>query len=176
MNERYIALLQRRIGTTSVGPSTARGMGPPGTIQAARAYLQTLDLRAFQVRSERTFVRELDRATEELRRSLPARARNWGSARKFLNIFLRGCFYNRYLCRQYTLQTLEPWLELPLDSHTAKGLRNKAARRELPRWKSVISLTAEHSAALQAFAASVGKSEGVSRVHLDLLFWRPQDA
>jgi hypothetical protein len=176
MNRKYRKLLQRRIGNTSIGASTARGMGPRGTIQAARSYLEILDLRAFRVRSERAFLRQLDRATEGLRQSLPANARHWGSSRKFLNIFLRGCCYNRYLCAHYRLKTLEPWLELPLDSHVAKGLRKAAAHRALPRWKSVIGLTPEESNRFQAFAAVLARSERVRRVHLDLLFWRARDA
>ena len=176
MNAKYRRYLERRIGSTSVGPSTARRMGPKGTIQAARAYLQTIDLRRFCVRSERSFQRELDKATEELRQGLPKRARFFGSSRKFINIFLRGCLYNRYLCEHYNLHVLEPWLEVPLDSQVGNGLRRCAPNSNVPRWKSVVGLTPEQNAAFQSCATEFAKSEGVCRVHLDLKFWRATDA
>ncbi|HEY9707785.1 MAG TPA: hypothetical protein V6D48_06230, partial [Oculatellaceae cyanobacterium] len=122
MNDEYIALLQRRIASTSVGPSTARGMGPRGTIKAARQFLADLDLRRLRKRSQSSFAAVLDSMTDELIAALPRKSQHWGSARKFLNIFLRGVIYNRYLCDHYSLYRLEPWLEIPLDSHVAKGL------------------------------------------------------
>ena len=151
-------------------------MGPRGTVQAAREYLQSVDLRRFRVRSERAFQRELDKATDELRQSLPRKARHFGSSRKFLTIFLRGCFYNRYLCENYKLQVLEPWLEVPLDSQVGKGLRKCAPNGNVPRWKTVVGLTPQQNTTFQSCAAALAASEGVSRVHLDLKFWRAPDA
>jgi len=175
MKAKYREYLQRRIGSTSVGASTARGMGPKGTVQAAREYLQTVDLRRFRVQSERAFQRQLDKTTEELRQSLPKKARHWGSSRKFLNIFLRGCFYNRYLCEHYKLHLLEPWFEVPLDSQVGKGLRNCSSNQDVPRWKSVVGLTPEQNSVFQSCASRLAISEGVCRVHLDLKFWRAPD-
>ena len=172
MNAQYRQYLQRRLGSASVGPSTARGMGPKGTIQAARAYLQNVELRRFCVHSERAFQRRLNETTEELRRRLPNGARYWGSSRKFLNIFLRDCFYNRYICEHYKLHALEPWLEVPLDSHVAKGMGKCPAGGDVPRWRTVVGLTPEQNAVFQACASRLAASEGVCRVHLDLKFWR----
>jgi hypothetical protein len=176
LNAKYREYLQRHIGNTSVGASTARGMGPKGTIQAAREYLQTVDLRRFRVRSERMFQRRLNKVTEELRQSLPKKARHWGSSRKFLNIFLRGCLYNRYVCEHYKLQVLERWLEVPLDSQVGKGLRKCLPKENVPRWKSVVGITPRENATFQSCAARLAVSEGVCRVHLDLKFWRAPDA
>jgi len=172
MNKAYLELLQKRIGSTSVGASTARGMGPPGTIQEARRFLQSLDLNRFVKRNESDFKVVLDDVTLELKRALPKSARNWGSARKFLNIFLRSCVYNKYLCQAYRLKKIEPWLEVPIDSHVAKGLKGEGARGQLPRWKTVIGLTREENAAYQEFATYVAANDGVLRVHLDLKYWR----
>jgi hypothetical protein len=147
-------------------------MGSQGTIPAARSYLQGVGLRRFAKRSEAAFLRELEAATNELRCSLPSDARHWGSSRKFLNIFLRGCLYNQYICNAYELQRIEPWLEVPLDSHVAKGLKRQAGRGALPQWKTVIGLTPAQSAAYQCYASDLAHREGVSRVHLDLKFWR----
>lgn len=147
-------------------------MGPKGTIQAARVYLMTVKLSRFLKTSEAAFLRELNLATDELSASLPKAARKWGSARKFLNIFLRGCTYNKFLCSHFNLQSIEPWLEVPLDSHVVKGLKGIAAPRYLPRWKGVIHLTPEISEIYQTFASSVARMDGVNRVDLDIKFWR----
>lgn len=172
MNKEYIKYLRERQGSTSVGPSTARGMGPKGTIQAARKYLQALRLKRFIKKSNSAFLRELDMATEELMAALPKRARKWGSSRKFLNIFLRGCTYNKYLNRYYSLGKIEQWLEVPLDSHVIRGLKNEAERGQLPSWTGVINLKPSVSMIFQNFATEVARREGVLRVHLDVKYWR----
>lgn len=172
MNRQFYTLLQKRIGSVSVGPSTARGMGPAGTIEAARAFFHHMDLRRAKARSERAFQQNLNEVTEDLVAALPPGGQYWGSARKFLNIFLRGCLYNRYLCERFRLEPLEPWLELPLDSHVAKGLRAGASDQWLPRWKTVIGLSPEVSQKYQECADVIARQKGVWRVHLDLLYWR----
>jgi hypothetical protein len=47
---------------------------------------------------------------------LPAGAKNWGAARKALNLVLRDILYNQYLQREYGFNRIGKWLELPLDS------------------------------------------------------------
>lgn len=172
MDAVFYTLLQKRIASTAVGASTARGMGPKGTIQSARRFLANVDLARFSVDSEKLFSEKLDRVTAGLRRSLPRGARHWGAARKFLNIFLRGVVYNRHLYQRYKLSGIEPWLELPLDSHVAKGLRAEPNGRRIPRWNSVIRLDRPTSRIYQAFAAEVAREYGLFRVHLDLYYWR----
>ena len=171
MSEFYAAM-QRRIANTSIGASTARGMGPKGTISAARSFLAKTDLARFSVESEQHFLAELNRVTGRLRRHLPEGARHWGAARKFLNIFLRGVVYNRHLCRRYKLTQVEPWLEIPLDSHVAGGLKQEPNSQSIPRWRSVIGLDHVQNLAYQRFAADVAKAYGVCRIHLDLYYWR----
>ncbi len=145
MKEEILDLLHRRIAGTSVGASTARGMGPKGTIPAARAYLAGLQLSRFSVESEKEFRAVLNRTTRTYVKRLPKGAQYWGPARKFMNIFLRGVVYNKYLCAAYQLSQIEPWLEVPLDSHVAKGLRQEDGGKVLPRWKTVIGLDVECS-------------------------------
>lgn len=122
--------------------------------------------------NEGSFRSELDIATLELQQALPKDARNWGSARKFLNIFLRNCAYNKYTCEQYRLEKIEAWLEVPIDSHVVKGLKEEGKRGELPRWRTVISLTPSDNAEYQSFASVVAYREGVFRAHLDIKYWR----
>lgn len=171
-NTEYLRYLRERQASTSIGASTARGMGPKGTIQAARAFLGKLQLERFHKKSEADFLTELNQVTNELKASLPKDARKWGSARKFINIFLRGCTYNKHLCAHHKLHSIESWLEVPLDSHVAKGLKQIAGRGKLPRWPGVIHLTPKDSARFQAFASEAARTEGVNRVDLDVKFWR----
>jgi hypothetical protein len=147
-------------------------MGPKGTIKTARKYLADLDLSRFLTDTRDEFNKELDAATNELMRKLPKGFRHWGSSRKFLNIFLRGCCYNKYLCTHHNLKKIESWLEVPLDSHTAKGLKAHAKRGELPKWRGVIHLTPKDSEIYQDFASKLAKTDGVNRVDLDVKFWR----
>lgn len=168
----YLQYLRERQASTSIGASTARGMGPKGTIHAARVFLGKLQLERFHKKSEVEFLTELDQVTNELKASLPKGARKWGSARKFINIFLRGCTYNKYLCTHHKLHLIESWLEVPLDSHVAKKLKNIAGRGQLPRWLGVIHLMPQDSAEFQTFASEVARTDGVNRVDLDVKFWR----
>jgi hypothetical protein len=174
MNKELLDLLHRRIAGTSVGASTARGMSPRGTIAAARNYLAGLDLSRFSVQSEKEFRGLLNRATRAYVKKLPVGAQCWGPARKFLNIFLRGVVYNKYLCAAYELGQIEPWLEVPLDSHVAKGLKGEDGGNKLPRWQTVVGLDADTRRRYQLFASQVAAKRGVCRIHLDLLYWRRQ--
>jgi hypothetical protein len=172
VNEDLITKVRRREASTAVGASTARGMGPKGTILAARHYLASIDLNRFRKASEKEFRSTLNQTTNRFLKHLPRGARHSGAARKFLNIFLRNVVYNRYLCAHYGLAYLEPWLELPLDSHVAKGLRSETGGASLPRWKTVIDLDQETNKKFQDFATSVAKTEKTHRVHLDIKYWR----
>ena len=176
MDKTLIRALQRMLANTTVGPSSARSMGPRGTIAAAREFLVKLNLTQFHVETRRDFDRVLDRTTDSYVRRLPRQARNWGAARKWLNIFLRAVVYNRFLCGYYRLGKLERWLEIPLDSHVAKGLRREEGGNEIPRWKTVIGLTPDVSKQYQDFANVVARRNRTSRVHLDLIYWRAPDS
>jgi len=172
MNKELIDVLRRRIASTSVGPSTARGMGPKGTIKAAREYLASFDLAKFAKKTERAFQAKLNQATLRFMNHLPQGAKHWGAARKFLNIFLRGAVYHRFLCEYYNLYRTERWLELPLDSHVAKGLRGEDGGKLLPRWRTVIRLDRKTNQRYQEFATGVARRIDTYRVHLDILYWR----
>lgn len=172
MNNYFIEHLKRRLANTSIGPSTLRGMAPKGTIDAVRAYLISLDLRVFQINNEKEFIHLLNNQTLKLKNSLPLNARYGGLSRKSLNIFLRGINYNRFLCKEYNLLHLEPWLEIPLDSHVAKGLKNEPEGTDLPKWKGVKHLDKQDSEKYQDIAKKVANRLKTFRVHLDLLYWR----
>ena len=172
MEERLIQLHQARLAQLAIGASTARGQGAAGVVSASRSWLATCDLRRFLAEGVESFPRALDRATEAMRVALPAGAQNWGAARKFLNIFLRDSLYNRYTCRHFELEVLEPQLEIPLDAHAARGLSSEPEGSYLPRWQTIKHLKSEVSAQYQEVASKVAVRCGHARVHLDLVYWR----
>jgi len=171
MREPLIIIIQKRTARVAISPSTVRGQGVPGIAAAGRRFLAALDLRAFVSSREEVFQRELDKATEQLQVALPGPARHWGLARKILNIFLRDALYNHYLRQEYGLSRVEFFLEVPLDSLSAQGLRERRKQEALPRWTGVSRLTPAMSEAYQGAAARLADAWGISRVHLDAYLW-----
>lgn len=169
MTPELLDILHRRTASASIGASTARSVGK-GTVAAARLYLTKLPLSRFAVKTKDEFQAALERATNELKKRLPSNS--WGAARKFLNIFLRNVVYNRYLCEHYRLGHIVKWLEVPLDSHVARGLSDEPGGKSLTKWGTIIRLPQETSREYQDFAATVAKEMGYDRVHLDLIYWR----
>lgn len=168
----FIEVLRVRTASAAIGASTARRMGPPGTISAARIFLKSLDISRFSTESIELFQQELDKATLGFIDTMPVGAQNWGSCRKFINIFLRDVVYNNYLMAHFDLSKVIGWLEVPLDSHVAKGLRDDPDGESLPRWKSVIGLNQETSNKYQTIAKIVAARLNTQPVHLDVLYWR----
>jgi hypothetical protein len=159
--------IQSRTARTAVGASTVRGRGNTGTVKAARVYFVDLDLARFAV-GPREFPKALDRHTHTLLAALPRPARHWGVARK---LFLRDCLYTGALNTAYRLCRAEESYELPLDSITAKALRAKFSRGELPRWPGVKHLSPELSDEYQEAALGLARRMKISRVHLDAVWW-----
>jgi hypothetical protein len=175
----FIRSLRMHQARVSITASAVRGY-QQGTVARARLHLATqLRLGAFRVGGERAFASRLDDATDELCRVLPVRSRSWGVARKLLNIYLRDCSYCRFLCQHYRLVQVEHFLEVPLDSIVAKGLRLAADRTNagllVPRWNSVKRLSREDSTAFQHAARALAASRGLARVHLDVVLWGDRD-
>ena len=63
-------------------------------------------------------------------------------------------------------------MEVPLDSHVGKQLRGCPAGKDLPDWKRVIGLGSETSTKFQKVATTVARRKGVTRVDLDVYYWR----
>jgi hypothetical protein len=166
----FIQMIQSRAARIAVGPSTARGRGNTGAVAASRNFLRRLDLNPFGVNDAASFVAELNRATEILRTALPLGARHWGLARKILNVFLRDCFYTSYLVSTFHLDLAGSFLELPLDSITAKQLCD-APSGKLLRWPGVKHLTLPMSEQFQRVAADEARKLQIARVHLDAFWW-----
>ena len=170
MDRTLLHTIQNHVARVAISPSAMRGPGSAGSVEAARSYLAKLNLGDFGVSSGQVFQSRLGSATDGLLAALPAPSRHWGLARKALNIFLRDCLYNRYLCEAYQLEQVEPLLELPLDSITGSALV-KEAHGSLPSWKTIRGLRPDTSATFQAVASEVAERKGIARVHLDAILW-----
>jgi hypothetical protein len=164
--------MQNRVAEAAVGPSALRNQGAPGVVGVARSFLKELDLETFAVVREMDFVRRLDSATVNLCRRFPKGARNWGAARKAVNLFLRDALYNSYLARHFHIDRLEHWLEIPLDQYVAAGLHKDLRGEGLPQWAGIKHVTSDESMAFQQVAKVVARKKGIARIHLDLVYWR----
>ena len=169
--KQLMAIIQEFEAVSAVGASTVRGQ-PSGTADACREFFSRIDLTKVPRRSQALFDKWLNDQTRRLQRKLPNPDRPWGIARKTLNLFLRSCFYNRFLCERYRLDRAEPWLEVPLDGVVARGLRKHAGRGRLPDWPGLAWLTPERSETFQQHALDYAAEMGLpARVFLDNYLW-----
>ena len=173
MNVNYARLLQRQVAQLTANGSSLRNQGAPGVVAAARKGLADMNLLQLPRAGSEDFTRHLDDITQKLLCSFPAGARNWGAARKVLNLFLRDCLYNFYLRDWYGLAVCEPYLEVPLDSYVSDGLRRTARGDDLPEWCGVKHVTSKVNALYQEIASEEADRLGTERVHLDLRYWQP---
>ena len=172
MNRTDIRFLQTFVSELSANASTLRGR-PAGTVKRVRRFLRTLNLERYAVDDKAAFLRRLDHDTESLRKVLPQR--QWGVARKSLNLFLRDVLYNHYLRRHFGLRRIESWLEIPLDSYSMKGMAADPVnrhRRSPLRPIPIKDLTREVNCRFQRAAREIAARIGTQPVHLDLRYFR----
>lgn len=166
----FLMTLQARAARASLGPSSMRGRGHAGVVEAGRKALCKVDLSKFGTPRAATFRKALDRTTDELVQAFPRSARHWGLARKGLNIFLRECLYTVYLRDAHGLERAEAFFEVPLDSLSGRAIWLESGRI-VPRWQTVRGLKVTTSDAYQAAASEIATHHEVARVHLDALWW-----
>jgi hypothetical protein len=166
----FIPTVQRKVATSAIGPSTLRGQGA-GVLGASQQFLSKLSLARVPKSSEHRFRCWLDRQTDALLDKLPIDGRPWGAARKAINLFLRDVLYNQYLTRRFAFGQIERWLEIPLDSAVARGLKAHAGPGALPHWPGLKHLDGTVSEEFQTFACAHAHTLGIERVHLDMYLW-----
>lgn len=164
--------MQRYVANIAISGSTLRNQGAARVIDTARKYLANLDLGVLKKIDNSKYPDQLDEWTVELTQELPNEAKNWGTARKAINVFMVQAFLNKSLATEYELGKFADVLETPLDSQATKELRKLAGRGKLPRWTGIKSLTPESSAKYQEFASELAKKENLSRAYLDMILWR----
>jgi hypothetical protein len=147
-----------------------RGQGG-GVLKASQEFLAQIPLARIPKSSTKRFGVWLDRQTEQLLDALPIANRPWGASRKAINLFMRDVLYNQYLSNHFDLQSIESWLEIPLDSAVAKGLKLEDKKAELPRWPGLKNLEPHMSEKFQDFASKQADLKGIARVHLDIYLW-----
>ena len=171
MNQRdFLTIQQKRIARIATVPSVARNQGAPGVLGSARHYLETLHCGRLAASSAQSYLAALDAVTDELMAVLPQGGRSWGIARKIVNIFIREALYNTYLTNHHQLGSSERFMEVPLDSFSARGIKSHYPRR-LPVWPGMKGLQRPLSDLLQEHAAEIGEAKDVARIHLDALWW-----
>ena len=174
MRSDFVEIVQRMVAISSVGPSAVRGQGK-GVQGACHEHLSSLRLERIPATGGKAYEAWLDRQTEKLLDALssvlPPANRPWGTARKALNLFMRDALHDKYLAREYGLDKLESWLEIPLDRVVAKGLRLPSDRGRLPVWPGLKHLQPAVSVLYQAKAKEVAVRMGIARVHLDMYLW-----
>ena len=170
----FIVLVQKQAAELAVGASSLRNQGDSGLVEIARNFFKDIALSDFAVSTQPDFVSVLNRKTRALQKKFPAKAQNWGAARKAINLFLRDSFYNKYLHEYYKLNPIEYWLEVPLDKDVATNLLETKYGHTLPKWKSIKTLTQKDSNKYQKAASRYAHDQDLARVHLDLLFWRKE--
>jgi hypothetical protein len=173
--DKFISTVQRFVAIEAVGVSALRGQGK-GVLGVIRTYLGQLDLSLGDIKNKDQFIDWLDIQTEKILDQLPLKNRPWGAARKAINLFLRCCLYNKYLCEQYELYNYENWMEIPLDSAVAKGLRKevekKKLNKELPSWPGLKYLEKDTSDKYQEIAELIAiQNHLTAKVHLDIFLW-----
>ena len=166
----FIPTVQQKVAVTAIGPSALRGQGK-GVLKTSQEFLASLSLARIPRSSEIRFRNWLDRQTNRLLDQLPIEGRPWGAARKAINLFLRDALYNQYLNRQFKISKIEPWLEIPLDSAVARGLRKRTERDVLPQWPGLKHLKPIVSDNFQNFASVYARKLKIERVHLDMVLW-----
>ena len=174
MRKELLSRMQRHVAQLAANGSSLRNQGAPGVVAVARDFLEHVKLGRFVRGGERAFKTELDWMTEVLCSRFPEKARNWGAARKVLNLFLRDCLYHTYLAEAYGLHRLREWLEVPLDSQVAEALLRASSGHTLPAWPGIKRLTRSQSAQYQEAAVARAEALQVARVDLDLWYFRPK--
>lgn len=179
--DEFLKQIHRRVAQTSVGPSAIRNQGASGLITISRNYFEkNINLTKFRkTLTTDSYIDYLDKLTADLKSRFPTGGKSWGAARKGLNLFFRDVVYNKYLADllniptdyKENLRTLRN-LEVPLDRDVATGL-NKIFD-DLPRWTTIKDLNEKQSKVFQDKALIYADSKGISRIHLDLEFWRSE--
>jgi len=176
--DKFTSTVQKFVAIEAVGVSALRRQGK-GVLGEIRAYLGQLDLRLGNIKTKDQFIEWLDIQTEKILDQLPVKNRPWGAARKAINLFLRGCLYNKYLCEEYNLHNYENWMEIPLDSAVVKGLRkelenieNKKLIKRISSWPGLKYLKKETSDRYQEIAELIAAQNNLeAKVHLDIILW-----
>gem|GEM_PF-2289817 len=116
-----------------------RNQGPKYMVRQARLFTSAINLTEMaNFWNQKRYVSYLDDLTIKLMAFFPKGARrNFGAARKALNLFFRDILYNSRLVQHYELNTSIHYLsqlEIPLDNQTAKKIIEAVYSVRQPGW------------------------------------------
>ena len=170
--QKFLELMQRYEANISIGGPTLRNQGAKGVADAAREFLSALNLSELKNIKPAYYPSILEKWTSDLKTKLPDGAKNWGTARKAINVFMVQIFLNKYLAEEYGMEKLKDVLETPLDSYAAKGLKRLSSMTKLPRWDAIKRLTTKSGKEYQECASQVAQQKGLTRACLDIILRR----
>lgn len=193
-----IAAIHRYTATTAVGASTVRN-NPEGTARIARQFLERVAPVELRALTKHEFPDWLNEKTSQLQKCLAqntnikrrAKIRRgpgkitfenrFGLSRKILNIYLHNCYFNRILNERCKLERFCDLYEVPIDDYTQSWIIHLAREAELDAKSienkaTIYKLTPSRNSLLQIYAEDIALLLGTSRVFLDPLFYRQDDA
>lgn len=177
ITEPFPIRLQKRISFLAIGRSAMRNQGPKYMVRQARLFTSAINLTEMaNFWNQKRYVSYLDDQTIKLMAFFPKGARrNFGAARKALNLFFRDILYNSRLVQHYELNTSIHYLsqlEIPLDNQTAKKII-EAVPTTRKNWKGIKYLLPGDNTMLQDTATGIAIENQIARVDLDVYFWNP---
>ncbi|MCC6906311.1 MAG: hypothetical protein IT430_00090 [Phycisphaerales bacterium] len=171
-----VAITQEYIAVDMTGGTALRNQ-EPGVVAGIRTGLCKITLAGVaETIDTGMYERWLDDQTDALLHSVDVKVRvstrPWGTARKALNLFMRGCVCDHLLRAAHHLDRVEAAAELPLDGVVAIRLKQLAGRGRLPEWPGLKHLTRDDHRLFQIFAAQEAERRGMrARIYLDYLLW-----
>jgi hypothetical protein len=170
--QRLKLMIHRYIANRAIGRSTLRNQGVRGVAKAARKFLRKLNISKLAEKQAKEYHSWLDKKTDGLMKRFPKGAKkNWGAARKAINLLMFAAYFNKVLSREYKLDRFKDVLETPLDGIAAKKLR-EFARKNLNlrlRFPGIKHLTPQVSEQFQKVASAYAKQKGIHRAELDII-------
>jgi len=170
----WIEFVSGHLAMSSVGSSTLRSQVNAGGAEAARNFLKNgISLTNLENINERDFSKFLNKKTQALSKYLlrPDNGQpNFGAARKVINIFLRHCAMNKDLHREFKLDTVEQFFEVPLDSYVVAGIDANNGSN-FSRGFTIRNLTPKLNSDIQSAAMEIARRRKLHRYELDVLFW-----
>ena len=128
LNEVKFKQFLKSISRRAIGNSTLRNLGEEGIRERVRNWLEKcMTYNCLVILKGNDYRDWLDRKTlclNEYLHDFLKVENGWGAARKVLNIFVRDCYYNDIINKNWGLRGFEKYFEVPLDNMTMYGIRH----------------------------------------------------
>jgi len=170
----WLADVRSHLAMASVSNSALMNQSGKGRVIKSQMFLlEEMPLSGLSTMGEHELYEFLDAKTKTLSGQLLRTddgQPNWGAARKIINIFLRLCAMNKDLNPAYGLSNVEPFLEVPLDTHiVSKIIKSRGGEFDSPF--KIKTLTKGLSSTIQLAAKEIAEQRGLFRYELDVIYW-----